>query len=177
MSTGNASLSAVALHFLGLSMIAVGGANAVVPEMQRHAVEVAGWMTDRQFADLFAIAQVAPGPNIIVVTLIGYQIAGLAGALTATVAMCGPTCLLAYGFGLTWERYKHARWRLIIQDALVPVSVGLIAASALILARSADNTWQALAVTLAAAAFSYFTRYNPLWMFAVAALLGYAGLV
>ncbi len=177
MSPSQASLTAIALHFLGLSLIAVGGANAVLPEMHRHTVEVAGWLTEREFADLFAIAQVAPGPNIIIVTLIGYQVAGMAGALTATVAMCAPTCLLTYWLGLTWERFKDAPWRLLIQAGLVPVSVGLIAASALILAQTADRTWMAVAVTAATGAVGFFTRLNPLWMFALAAVLGYAGLV
>src|SRR5262249_32579435 len=67
-------------YFALLSLFAVGGANAAIPEMHRIAVEVMQWMTDRQFADSFAIAQVSPGPNIIIVTLIGYHVAGLAGA-------------------------------------------------------------------------------------------------
>lgn len=176
MSSGNADLSSVALHFLGLSLLAIGGANAVLPEMHRHTVEVTGWLTDREFVDLFAIAQVAPGPNIIIVTLIGYQVAGIAGALTATAAMCAPTCLLTYWLGLTWEKYKEAPWRRLIQAGLVPVSVGLIAASALILAQTTDRTWMAVVITAATAAVGYFTRLNPLWMFALAAVLGYAGL-
>jgi chromate transporter len=170
-------LLTLAAHFALLSLLAVGGANAVVPEMHRQAVEVAGWMTDRQFADLFAIAQVAPGPNIIVVTLIGYHVAGVAGALTATAAMCGPSCLLTFFAGRMWERFKHARWRIILQAGLVPVSVGLIAASALVLARTADISWVAVGITLATAAAGYFTRVHPLWMFGLAAALGYAGLV
>lgn len=78
-------------YFALLSLFAVGGANAAIPEMHRIAVEVMQWMTERQFADSFAIAQISPGPNIIIVTLIGYHVAGLAGAAVATAAMCGPT--------------------------------------------------------------------------------------
>ncbi|MBN8919935.1 MAG: chromate transporter, partial [Rhizobiales bacterium] len=62
-------LSTIAVHFALLSLLAFGGVNAVVPEMHRQAVEVAGWMTDRQFADMFAIAQLAPGPNMMIVAL------------------------------------------------------------------------------------------------------------
>ena len=173
----DASLSALATHFALLSLFTVGGVNAVVPEMHRQAVEVAGWLTDRQFADLFAIAQVAPGPNTIIVTLIGYHVAGLAGALTATAAMVAPTCTLTFFAARTWQRFQHADWLITVQRGLVPISVGLIAASALILARAADHTWMAVALTAATAAVGYFTRFNPLWMFAVAAALGYAGLV
>ena len=89
-------LIALAGYFALLSLFAVGGANAAIPEMHRIAVEVMHWMSDRQFADSFAISQVSPGPNIIIVTLIGYHVAGLAGAAVATAAMCGPTCVLAF---------------------------------------------------------------------------------
>ena len=173
----DAVLTTLALHFVMLSLLAVGGANAVVPEMHRQAVEVSGWMTDRQFADLFAIAQVAPGPNIIIVTLLGYQVAGIAGGVVATMAMCMPSCLLAYGAERAWQRYREARWRVVLQAGMVPISVGLIAATALILARAADNGIVAAAVTAATASIAYFTRIHPLWMFALAAALGYAGLV
>ena len=87
-----------------------------------------------------------PGPNVIVVTLIGYHVAGLAGALVATLAMCGPTCIFAFFVGALWERFKDARWRMIIQAGLVPVSLGLIAASALVIARVAAQHWVPVAV-------------------------------
>ena len=80
-----------------MSLFAVGGANSAIPEMHRVAVDVHHWMTDKQFADVFAISQMSPGPNVLIVTLIGYSVAGVAGALVATLAMCGPTadrCLL-----------------------------------------------------------------------------------
>ena len=79
-----------------MSLFAVGGANAAIPEMHRIAVEVNHWMTDRQFADIYAISQLSPGPNVLIVTLIGYAVAGFGGALVATLAMCVPTAALAY---------------------------------------------------------------------------------
>ncbi len=78
-----------------MSLFAVGGANAAIPEMHRVAVDVQHWMTDKQFADVFAISQMSPGPNVLIVTLIGYAVAGVAGALVATLAMCVPTAVLA----------------------------------------------------------------------------------
>jgi hypothetical protein len=85
-------LLTLAANFAMLSLFAIGGANAAIPEMHRLVVETHRWMTDQQFSDLFAISQITPGPNVIITTLIGYQVAGFAGALVATVAMCGPTC-------------------------------------------------------------------------------------
>jgi chromate transporter len=170
-------LATLATHFLGLSVLAFGGANAVIPEIHRDAVEVSHWMTDQQFADLFAISQASPGPNILIVTLVGFQVAGVAGALVATAAMCGPPCVFVYFAGRVWHRFRHARWRMVVQAGLVPVSIGLIAAAAMVLARAADHTWVAVLITLATAALAYATRIHPLWMFAGAGLLGLAGLV
>ena len=163
------------IYFAALSLFAVGGANAAIPEMHRIAVDVMHWMTDRQFADSFAIAQVSPGPNVIVVTLIGYHVAGLAGAAVATVGMCGPTCVMAFFVARFWDRFKDAPWRIAIQAGLVPVSLGLIAASAFVLARAADHNIYAGLITAATAAVAYWTRINPLWVFLVAGVLGLTG--
>jgi chromate transporter len=170
-------LATLALQLAVLSLLAVGGANAIVPELHRQTVVLTGWLTEQQFVELFAIAQAMPGPNFILVTLIGYHVAGVAGALTATAAMCGPTCLLAYFVGKGWERFKHAPWRIVIQAGLVPVSIGLLCASAVVLARVADHNLVAVAITAATAAITCFTRVNPLWMFGVGGLAGLAGLV
>jgi chromate transporter len=170
-------LLTLAGHFALLSLFAIGGANAAIPEMHRLAVEVEHWMTDQQFTDLFAIAQVTPGPNVIITTLIGYQVAGIAGALVATVAMCGPTCIATFYIARVWDRFRDAPLRMAIQAGLVPLSVGLLAASAFILARTTDTTWVAVALTVATAAIGYFTKINPLWVFAAAAVLGGIGLV
>jgi chromate transporter len=171
------TLTTLAGYFALMSLFAIGGANSAVPEMQRVAVEVERWMTDRQFTDIFAIAQVTPGPNVIIVTLIGYHVAGLAGALVATLAMCGPTCVFAFYIGHVWERFKDAPWRGAIQAGLLPISIGLIAASAFVVASVAAHNFVAVAVTLATAIVTYTTRLNPLWVFGAAALLGLAGLL
>jgi chromate transporter len=163
--------------FAVLSVFAVGGAQAAIPEMHRVAVDVMHWMNDKQFADMFAISQLSPGPNVIIVALIGYHVAGLAGAAVAISAMCGPTCVLAYVVGRTWDRFKDARWRIAVQAGLVPVSLGLIGASAFVLARAADHNIYAVLTTAATAATAFWTRANPLWIFAVAGVLGFARLV
>jgi chromate transporter len=170
-------LATIAIQFAIMSLLALGGANAVVPEIHRQVVEVGHWMTDRQFSDFFAISQAAPGPNVMIVALVGYHVAGFSGALVATLAMCGPTAILAFFFARAWDRFKHARWRIVLQAGLVPVSVGLVGASAIVLARAADHNWFAAAITGASAATAYWTRWNPLLVFAVAGILGLAGLV
>jgi len=160
-----------------MSLFAVGGANAAIPEMHRIAVEVNHWMTDRQFADIYAISQLSPGPNVLIVTLIGYAVAGFGGALMATLAMCVPTAALAYYVSRWLRRSTSSRWPSIIQTALVPLSIGLMAASALIVAQAADRNWAAVAITLAVAAAAYATRLNPLWLLLAGGLLGFAGVI
>jgi chromate transporter len=163
--------------FVVLSLFSVGGANAAIPEIHRVAVDVMGWMSNSQFADMFAIAQMSPGPNVIIVALIGFHVAGLAGAGVAIAAMCGPTCVLAFLAARTWDRFKGARWRDALQAGLVPVSLGLIGASAFVLARAADHNIYAFLITATTATVAFATRVNPLWIFLAAGGLGFAGLV
>ena len=160
-----------------MSLFAVGGGNAALPEMHRVAVDVQHWLTDKQFADAFAISQLSPGPNVLIVTLIGYSVAGVAGALVATLAMCLPTALMAYGVSRVLTRSSHSRWPAIIQAALVPLSIGLMGASGYILARASDHTWVAAAVTVGAAVVASATKLNPFWLLLAGGCLGFAGLI
>src|SRR4029079_9287802 len=128
-------LVTLAVQFALMSLLALGGANAVVPEMHRQAVELRGWMNDHEFTDMFAMSQAAPGPNVMLVTLIGYHVAGLAGAMVTTLAMCGPTAVLAHFLGKICDRFRDAPWRMAVQTGVVPISVGLVGASAVVLTR------------------------------------------
>jgi chromate transporter len=160
-----------------MSLFAVGGANAAIPEMQRIAVDVRHWMTDKQFSDIYAISQLSPGPNVLIVTLIGYAVAGMVGAFAATLAMCLPTAMLAYGVSRLLPRQSASRWPAIIQTALVPLSIGLMGSGALILAQTTDRSLVAAFVTGAAAALAFATKINPFWMFLVGGILGFAGVI
>ena len=177
MKTDGGTLLTLASFFAVLSLFAIGGGNSAVPEMHRFSVDVQHWLTDRQFADTFALAQLTPGPNLIIVTLIGYHVAGVAGALVTTLAMCGPSGLFAYFVGRASDRFKGAYWHGAVSRGLVPVTLGLTASSAIVIATTSDYSWAAAAVTLGTALTAYFVRVHPLWAFAVAALLGLGGLI
>jgi chromate transporter len=177
MNGGPGDIWTLAWTFGLLSLFAIGGAASAIPEMHRIAVDVQHWMTDAQFADAFAISQLSPGPNILIVTLIGYQVAGLAGGVVATAAMCGPTALVAYNVSRILQRSSHSTWPQIIQAALVPLSIGLMTASALVLAQAADRTWLAVGLTASAAILSLATRLNPLWLLLAGGCLGFAGVI
>jgi chromate transporter len=177
MNPGGNPISTLVWTFAVMSLFAVGGGNSAIPEMHRVAVDVRHWMTDKQFADIYAISQLSPGPNVLIVTLIGYSVAGLAGGLAATLAMCGPTAVLAYFVSRLLTRMRHSRWPGIIQAALVPLSIGLMAASACVLAVSSDRSLAAGLVTAGAAVLAVATRLNPLWLLLAGGVLGFAGVV
>ena len=145
--------------------------------MHRVAVEVQHWMTDKQFADAYAIAQLSPGPNVLIVTLIGHAVAGIPGALSATLEMCLPTALLAYSVSRFMSRASRSRWPAIIRAALVPLSIGLMAASAPVLAQSTDRTIVAALLTALVAVIASVTSVNPLWLLLAGGILGFAGVV
>ncbi len=177
MKADGGTLLTLAGYFALMSLFAIGGANSAVPEMHRFAVDVEHWLTDRQFGDTFALAQLTPGPNVIIVTLIGYHVAGIVGALVTTLAMCGPTCVFAFFVGRASERFKGSSWHGALSRGLIPVTLGLTASSATVIATTADFGWLAAGITLGTALTAYFVRVHPLWAFAIAALLGLGGMI
>jgi chromate transporter len=171
-------LGILVVQFSIIALLSFGGANAVLPEIHRQTVELGGWTTERQFADMFAISQAIPGPNVMLVTLVGYHVAGFWGALVTTLAMCGPTALLASVLSRTWDRFKDAPWRIAVQSGLVPISVGLVGATAIVLTQHmAVHSIAAGAIAAATAAVAYWTRWNPLWLIGAAGIAGLSGLV
>lgn len=172
MNEGEDVLWQLAIGFMSISLIAVGGGIAVVPEMNRLVVDVHGWMSDARFAQLFALAQAAPGPNVLVVGLIGWQVAGLAGMLVATAAMTVPSGLLAYGFSRLRTRLKGSATLRAVEGGLVPIAVGLILASGLVLGQAAAIGWLAVALTIGSTLFVWRTDRSPLWVLVVGAVAG-----
>jgi chromate transporter len=163
-------LWALAIVFAPLSLLMFGGANAIIPEIHRQVVEARGWLGDDEFATLFAVAQVAPGPNILIVSLIGWRLAGPAGLLVATAAINLPHCLLTYGIGRAVARFERSFWLYTVKQALVPVTTGLILASGVVMGRAADHGPLAVTITLATAAFIVFSNRNPLWVLGAGAI-------
>ena len=170
------TLAQLAAVYAQLSLLAFGGANSVIPEMQRQVVDVHGWMTAHRFAALYALAQAAPGPNMMVVSLVGWRVAGFWGALVTTGAVAAPSSVLTLLVSGAWFRFKDANWRKALQSGLQPVTAGLIMASAALLTASTTVDWTAAAVTAVTAALFIFTRLHPLLILAGAAGAGAIGL-
>jgi chromate transporter len=165
-------LMQLALLFGRLSLLAVGGINSTVPEISRQVVELRHWLTPAQFTQLYAISNAAPGPNLLFSTMIGAHQAGIPGALVATLAMSLPAGALAILVSRVWDRYREARWRRIVQQALLPMTAGLILAAAGVLLRQADTSLVLAAVSAITAGLIWRTRVHPLWLLGAGAVIG-----
>lgn len=164
-------------HFGMLSLLAVGGGGTVIPDMHRYLVEANHWMTDEQFAALYAISQASPGPNIQFVALFGWQVAGAAGAFASMVGICGPSSVIALAFEFFAGRAPHAVWPILIRKGLAALTIGLLMSTGWVLARSVDHGWTAAAVTLVTVGLMLKTRIHPLLLVALGAGAGLLGLV
>ena len=116
----------------------------LIPEIHRRVVDMEHWLTDAEFAQAFAISQASPGPNMLIVSVIGWKVYGFLGALVATLALCLPSSVLTYGISHVWNRFRDAPLRAAIQRGLAPVTVGLVLASGYVLVRTTDTTWVVL---------------------------------
>jgi chromate transporter len=151
--------------FGGLSLISIGGANVLIPEIHRQVVETHAWLNDAGFAQLFAISQAAPGPNIMLASIIGWHVAGLLGLLVATIAIVTPPALLALFAGRGIRRWREHRAVLILTAALVPLALGLMLASGVVAARSTRAGFAGYAITGGVALAVFASKRNPLlWM-------------
>jgi chromate transporter len=119
-----------------LSICAVGGGTAVLPEMKAYTVTQYHWLTEEQFGQVYSLGQLAPGPNMLMVSVIGYRVAGIAGAVAAIIGFFLPACLLMFFVGRIWDRFADSPWKLAIQNGLAPVTIGLMLAGTLVLARA-----------------------------------------
>ncbi len=160
------------LWFALLSLLSVGGISSIMPEMHRLVVDVEGWITAAEFTQLFAVSQAAPGPNVLIASLIGWKVAGLPGAVAALAAICGPAVVISYWVGELWDRFRDAPWRITIQRSLLPVIVGLILAGGYVLATPEGLDWRYILIAGSSAATIFLTRLNPLWILAAGGTLG-----
>jgi chromate transporter len=173
----NIDLSALFLRFLVLWFVAIGGPSAMLPDIHRYVVEVNQWMTSTQFAELYTVAQIAPGPNLIYVTLLGWYLGGWAGAAATTLPVLLPASTLTLLVGHLNERYPNATVGRAIRRGLTPIAIGLTFASASILMGAVNHDWRGYLLTLFTVAVVLRKPWNPLWILAAGALAGMLGLV
>jgi len=165
-------LAWVALVFAQLSLFAVGGANAVIPEMQRQFVDAprfASSLDSATFASLVALAQAAPGPNAMVVGLVGWHVAGAAGALVATLGFCGPPALMTLVVGRAWGQLRTTGVGANVIEGVTPLTIGLVLASGWALARGQGLHAVPLAITGIVALGALWRASAGLWLLALGA--------
>ena len=170
------TLLALTLVFAPLSVLSIGGGASLLAEIEHQSVGVHAWITEREFADLFAISRAAPGPGTMLSTLIGWKVAGLTGALTATIALYLPSSLLVYAAGRLWGRWRGSVWHSVIERGLAPIAAGLILAGGVAVLRvslGGPAVWLAAIVTTALILYRPFI--HPLvFFFTGGALFGLA---
>ncbi|MCC3247202.1 chromate transporter [Methylocystis sp. WRRC1] len=158
--------------FAYLSLLTVGGGMAAFPEMKYLTVDVFHWLTEDQLVHLYSIGQMAPGPNMMMIAGIGQWVAGPLGALAVTFGFFLPTGLLTLWVGRIWAHLSDWPWRASIQRALGTVSIGLLLAGVISIAKVAVVGVHGAAVAAAVFIILMITHMNPLPLMALAAVAG-----
>ncbi len=169
-------LLALAFVFGPLSLLSIGGGASLLAEIAHQSVVVHGWTTDREFADLFAISRAAPGPGTMLSALIGWKVAGVAGAVAASAALYLPSSLLVYGLARVWGRWRGSVWHAAVERGLAPIAAGLVLSGGIAVLRASPGgaaVWAAAGI--ATALLLWRPKLHPLALFAAGgALFGLA---
>ena len=165
-------LPALARVFTYVAFLTVGGGMAAFPELKTLTVDVHKWLTLQQLIHLYSVGQMAPGPKMMMVVPIGEWVAGLAGAVVVLLAFFGPTAVLTLIVGRVWNRLAQWRWRTSIQKGLAPVSIGLLLAGSLTVAKGAVTDWITAAVALGALVILLLRSVSPAILVLGGAIVG-----
>ena len=178
------NLLAVIWDFLSLSLFSLGGGNTLLNEYHHMAVDQYCWLSSRQFADIYAIAEAAPGPSSMIVGLLGMGAAvkegpawALLSAVVAEVSILLPSTLLMVVAALSWNRLRNSPWRVAFERGLGPITLGILFSVGLKILRISDHDTPAYAVSLVVCVLMLRTKISPLWFMAIAGLMGALGLV
>jgi chromate transporter len=164
-------------HFLILGCLAVGGVSTVMPDMHRYVVDELGLVSSREFADLYALAQAAPGPNALWVTILGLHAAGGLGAIATTLGVLIPATSFSFVASVLHAKHADSPIALALRRGLAPVALGFMLASCWLLLIAVGHDWRSYAVAAVAVIVATRTDINPLWLLAAGGILGVAGLV
>ncbi|HEX3861173.1 MAG TPA: chromate transporter [Stellaceae bacterium] len=166
------TLLALGAVFAPLSLLSFGGSNSVIADIAQQSIAVHHWTSDREFADLFALSRAAPGPGSMLAALIGWKVAGLAGALIASAALYLPGAVLVYGAARMWSRWRGSPWHTAIERGLAPIAAGLFLSGGIAVLRTEPGGWPVwVAAGLTTVALLRWPRLHP-----VPLLLGGAAL-
>ena len=164
-------------HFLLLGCLAIGGVSTVMPDMHRYMVEEHALVTAREFSDLYALAQAAPGPNALWVTVLGLHGAGWLGAIATTLGVLIPASVFSWVASVLHAKHANSRLALALRRGLAPMALGFMLAGCWLLLNAAAQDWRGWVLATVAVVVALRTTLNPLWLLAGGAILGMAGLV
>jgi chromate transporter len=164
-------------HFLMLSMLAIGGAIATAPEMHRYVVFEQGWLSDAQFTSSVALAQAAPGPNLLFVAVVGWNLAGPAGAAVTMIGILIPSTTLALAATRWGSQRRDSRGVRAFTAGMAPLTLGLLLATGWVLTEPMRDSIGALALVVVTAGVAWRTKLSPTWMVGAGALVGALGWV
>ncbi|HJV59630.1 MAG TPA: chromate transporter [Albitalea sp.] len=162
-------------HFLLLSLLAVGGAITTVPEMHRFLSVDHHWLSDADFTASIAIAQAAPGPNVLFVAVLGWNAAGPMGALATMAGILVPSTALSLWATRWGHSRRETRGVRAFTTGLAPLTIGLLLATGWVLAGPASGHLGAMLVVLATIVLMLRTRLSPMWAVALGAVVGALG--
>lgn len=163
-------------HFLLWSLLSVGGAIGLLPDMHRYLVVDQRWISDAQFTSALALGQASPGPNMILfAALLGWQIWGLPGALLASLGLILPSSVITLAYFRYSRTHRDRHWVRAMHDGMAPITVGLLLSSGWLLARQEATDWQRIALIVATVLLVMRTRLNPLWLLLAGAAFGILG--
>lgn len=163
------------IHFAMLSLLAVGGAITTVPEMHRLIVSQRQWLGDATFSGSIALAQAAPGPNVLFVAVIGFNVAGLAGTFATLAGSLLPSALLAVYAGRYGSQQRDSRLVRAFTVGLAPITIGLLLSTGWVLTEPSRQRWGTVPVLLLTIVLMQRTRISPVWLIALGAAAGIAG--
>jgi chromate transporter len=172
-----ADLTGLFWHFVVLSLLAVGGAITTAPDMQRYVVAQQGWLSDAEFTASVALAQAAPGPNVLFVAVVGFNVAGLAGAAVALAGSLVPSTTLAMWASGHWHRHRNTIGVRAFSMGLAPLTLGLLLATGWVLLEPTRSQPFAIGLAVATLLVMWKTKISPLWLVAAGAAVGAAGWV
>jgi chromate transporter len=158
--------------FAYLSILTVGGGMAAFPEMKILTVEVHKWLTFPQLIHIYSVGQMYPGPNMMMIVVIGQWAGGFLGALAVLIAFFGPTALLAFIFARGWRKLDKWPWRTSIQQGLAPVSIGLLLAGCFTMAKGAISGVETAAIAVGVLLILLQYKVNPALLVLSGGVLG-----
>ena len=172
MISKDEDLLAMFWQFTLLSLLAVGGLNSVIPDIQRYVVEDSGWLTARHFGEVYALSQATPGPNVMVVTMLGALVAGWSGALVVTIALFLPGTVMTSIMIHLNTRNPDTIFAAAMRRGLAPVTIGLTMSTAWVMLSTLSADWRGVVMAFVTALVVLRTRMNPLWLMGAGALVG-----